>query len=616
MLTLGIKNLPKHLKRPLSRRIRNLLIGALAGLGLFALFQIVAPFLISSTLVRAGMEEAVAEWTGHDVTIEGSPDIRFWPEPRITLRDITIRKPVDGGKRVLGRVARLSASFDLLQTLIGQPEFKDFRLTDPQIYVLREPDGRLDWTNDGLLSRAVREAKPDANGQLLAADADAPMGEVRITNGTLEISDVSSGRTARFAAIEGDLHWPWLSRGMEIKARGELNGRKLSVDFNSAQPLLLLAGGSGNASGTIVSDIFQGRFQGVASLATHAFLSGDAELTIPDLATVMAWSGVNFPGAERIKRLSLSAHLVTNENTLRFENLSLGLNEDKATGILDLMLPANRLPRLTGTLAFDRLDLSGIVDALTPAADEANNNSNVQTGIEFDLRLSAEHAMLGPLRLSEAAVSVLDTPTQSRVDIVDSDFETGRLTGRLATAAVDRQDEVALHIAVQGADFGNVIKNLGLGGPLPVTRGSLDLSLNLRRPITSQAWRDAEGHLRFRGEKGFLPGVDIAGVRQLATQKPYFSLSEAGSGNLEFDSVDLSARITNGSAEIDDGKINGSDGTLTISGVVPYASNSLALSATVHPAPQDPAQLTVFIGGSWPNPVIWPVSQTAPKPAE
>lgn len=614
MLTLGIKNLPKHLKRPLSRRIRNLLIGALAGLGLFALFQIVAPFLISSTLVRAGMEEAVAEWTGHDVTIEGSPDIRFWPEPRITLRDITIRKPVDGGERVLGRVSRLSASFDLLQTLIGQPEFKDFRLTDPQIYVLREPDGRLDWTNDGLLSRAVREAKPDANGQLLAADADAPMGEVRITNGTLEISDVSSGRTARFSAIEGNLHWPWLSQGMEIKARGELNGRKLSVDFNSAQPLLLLAGASGNASGTIVSDIFQGRFQGVANLATHAFLSGDAELTVPDLATVMAWSGVNFPGAERIKRLSLSAHLVTNDNTLRFENLSLGLNDDKATGILDLMLPEGRLPRLTGTLAFDRLDLSGIVDVLTPATDNANDN--VQTGIEFDLRLSAEQAMLGPLRLSAAAVSVLDTPTQSRVDIVDSDFETGRLTGRLATAAVDRQDEMALHIAVQGADFGNVIKNLGLGGPLPVTHGSLDLSLILRRPITPQAWREAEGHLRFRGEKGILPGVDIAGVRQLAAYKPYFSLSEAGSGNLQFDSIDLSARIANGSAEIDHGKIKGSDGTLTISGVVPYASNSLALSATVHPTLQDPAQLTVFIGGSWPNPVIWPVSQTAPKPAE
>ena len=616
MLTVGIKNLPRHLKRPLSRRIRGLLIGVLTGLGLFALFQIIAPFLISSSLVRAGMEQAVAEWTGHDVTIEGSPDIRFWPKPRITLRDITIRKPVDGRERVLGRVARLSASFDLLQTLIGQPEFKDFRLTDPQISVLREPDGRLDWANDGLLSRAVREAKPNASGQQLAADADAPMGEVRITNGILEISEVSSGRTLRFTAIDGDLNWPWLSRGVEIKAKGEINGRKISVDFNSTQPLLLLAGRSGNASGAIVSELFQGRFQGVANLATHAFLSGDAELTIPDLPTVMAWSGVNFAGAERIKRLSLNARLVTNDNTLRFENLSLGLNDDKATGILDLMVPEDRLPRLTGTLAFDRLDLSGILDVLTPAADEASKNNNLQTGIEFDLRLSAEQAVLGPLHLSQAAISVLDTPHQSRVDIVDSDFETGRLTGRLATAGIDRQDEMALHIAVQGADFGNIIKNLGLGGPLPMTHGSLDLSLNIRRPINPQAWREAEGNFRLRGGEGFLPGINIASVRQLATQKQYFSLSEASNGNLQFDSIDLAARIAHGSAEIHDGKITGSDGTLAISGVVPYASNGLALSATIRPAADDPAQLTVFIGGSWPNPVIWPVSETAPKPAE
>lgn len=619
MHTNGFGNLLKNLRRPLGRRWRRLLMTALSVLSLFALFQIVAPFLISSTAVREGMERAVAQWTGHNVTIEGQPDIRFWPEPRITLRDITIRKPTESGERVLGRVSRLSASFDLFEAVIGKPEFQDFRLTRPEIYVLRDASGRLDWANDGLLSRAVRDAKADGNGQALASDDDAQMGEVRITNGILEISDVSSGHVTHFSAINGTLQWPWLSRRLEIIADAEFNGRRLSLDMSSTQPLLLLSGKSGNASGTIRSDLFHGRFDGVANLAVHGFLSGEADFTVPDLPALMDWASVRLAGAERLKSLSFNARLVTNDDFLRFENLSLGLNDAKATGILDLLLPSNRLPRLTGTLAFDRMDLSGILDAIAPSGmKDANGNVDLHNGLELDLRLSAQQARLGPFQLSEAAISVMKTADQSRIDIADSDFETGRLTGRIATIKNEGAGGIALRLSVQSADFGNIVRELGLAGPLPIARGSLDLSLDTDQPLTATAWRDGKGSIRLRTERGFLPGVNLAGVRQLATQKTYFPLSEAGSGNFEFDSIDISANLEGGSADILDGKVISGGETLSLSGVIPYASNSLALSASIEPTTPTPnvTPFIVFIGGSWPNPVIWAISQTPAKPAQ
>ncbi|EUC00242.1 AsmA family protein [Rhizobium sp. CF080] len=619
MLNNPIGNLRKNLGRPLGRRPRRILIGAIIALCLFSLFQIIAPFLISSTVVRESMERAVAEWTGHDVTIEGTPDIRFWPEPRITLREITIRKQAEAGERVLGRVARLSASFDLLEALVGQPEFKNFRLTDPKIYVLREADGRLDWANDGLLSRAVRDARPDSSGQVLTADDDARVGDVRISNGVFEISDVASGRVTRFQSINGTLDWPWLSRGLELKADANLNGQALTLDMSSTQPLLLLSGKSGNLSGTMASALFHGQFRGVANLAAHAFLSGDAELTVPDLSAVMRWSGLNLAGVERLKSFSLNTRLVTNDNILRFDNLSLGLNDIKATGILDLMLPPDRAPRLAGTLAFDRMDLSAALAAIAPRAmgDTSQGNGHL-AGLELDLRLSAQQATLGRFQLTEAAVSIMNVGDQSRIDIADSDFETGRLTGRIATVKGGTAGAVALRLAIQDADFGNIVKELGLAGPLPAARGSLDLALDVDRPLEPDAWRNAKGTLRFRAERGSLSGVNLAGVRQLAAQKPYFPLSEAGSGSLEFDHIDISANLADGSADIREGKITGSMETLTLSGVIPYINNSLALSATVAPVAMgaNAVPLTVFIGGSWPNPVIWPVSQTPVKPVQ
>ncbi|WP_162894713.1 AsmA family protein [Rhizobium terrae] len=622
MVTSGIGKLREKLSRPLRPlwgwHSRRLLIGGLAALCLFVLYQVIAPFLISSTVVRESMERAVAEWTGHDVSIEGAPDIRFWPEPRITLRDITIRKQSEGTERLLGRVSRLSASFDLFEAVIGQPEFKDFRLTDPEIYFLREADGRLSWANDGRLSRAVKDVRPEANGQSLSVEDEAPIGNVSISNGAFEINDAASGHVTRFSAINGTLDWPWLSRGLGMKAEALLNGRKVVFDVGSTQPLLLLSGRSGNLSGSVASDLFIGRFSGVANFAAHAFLSGDAELSVPDLSAAITWSGISFSGAERLKSLSLAARLVTNENALRFENLSLGLDNAKATGILDLLLPPGRLPRLTGTLAFDQVDFSALLAAVAPRA-AGDPPRKLRAGLELDLRLSAQQAMLGPFQLSEAAVSVMNVGDQSRVDILDSDFETGRLTGRIATTKNGSGGAgIAFRLAVQDADFGTIFKHLALAGPLPLARGSLDLSLDIDRPLTTPAWRDAKGTIHFRTGQGTLSGVDLAGIRRLAGTRPYFTLGEAGGNDLPFDSIDISAHLANGSADIREGRMVTPGETLSLSGVVPYANNSMALSASIQPKVQDAAKggsaapLIVFVGGSWPDPVIWPVSQTPP----
>ena len=616
MLKNGFAHLRRNWGRPLGKHSKRALIITGILLCIFVLYQALAPLLVSSALVRDNMERAVARWTGHDVTIAGTPDIRFWPKPRVTLRDITVRKRQGDQEILLGKVDRLSASFDLFSALIGRPQFQDFRLSNPKIHVIREADGRLDWANDGILSRAVREAKPDGSNQALASDVDARMGDVEISNGTVEIFDVASGKTLQIRSVQGSFDWPWLSRPIAIKAVGDVNGHRLSLDMSSTQPLLLLSGRSGQTTGTLQSDLFRSRFDGMIDLTTQPFLSGEAELSVPDLAAARAWSGIDFSGAERLKSISIEARLVTNNNALRFDNLTLALNDATASGILDLVTSTDRSPRLTGTLAFDKLDFSGVLAAVAPRAlGSAPAGTGLPASLELDMRLSAQQAMLGPFRLSEAAISVMSTADQSRIDIVDSDFEDGRLTGRIATIkGGGTEGSVALRLDVHDADFGTIIKELALPGPLPSGPGSLELALDVNRPLTRETWQNAKGDIRLKAGRGMLQGVDIAGIRKLAAAKPYFALSEAGSGSFPFDSMDISASVSNGSADIREGRVTGSEGTINLSGVVPYASNSLALSASFKPAGQDAAAFATFIGGSWPNPVLWPVSQAPAKP--
>jgi AsmA protein len=77
------------------------------------------------------MEHAVAEWTGHNVTMSGAPEIAFWPKPRVTLNGVTISKPGADGPKVLGRIEKLSATSGLYSAIRGRPQFDTFHLLRP-----------------------------------------------------------------------------------------------------------------------------------------------------------------------------------------------------------------------------------------------------------------------------------------------------------------------------------------------------------------------------------------------------------------------------------------------------------------------------------------------------
>ena len=619
MIAAGVENLRQGSGRPLRKWLRRLLLAVSGALVLLSIFQIVGPFLVSTIMVRESMERAVQQWTGHQVTIEGTPEITFWPEARITLRDVTVRKPGGDGGRMLAKVSTLSASFELAEALSGQPEFEDFRLTDAEFHVLRAPDGKLDWAGEGLLTRAVREARADGSGQIMPPEYDAPISRVGIVNGTLEVLDTASGRTLRFSAINGAVDWPWLSDGVKLTAEADFNGRRFSADLATMQPLLLLAGKSSSVSGALKSELISGRFDGIANLATHAFLSGDVELTSHHLTEALEWAGLSIDVPERFAQLSLDAHVVSNEDFVRFESLNLRVGDTSATGILDLVLSENGPPRLAGTLALDEADLASMVSVITaPDEQDGTSAAGVAADMELDIRLSARRASLGRVSLTDVAVSVTRSADHSRLDIADSVFANGRLTGRVATSRSDGTGGIALRASLQNVDFGGLIHEFGLPGPLPRAHGSIELSLEMKGPLTVASWREGVGSIHLRAGPGSLRGGGLDSLRALAAEKPYFPLSQAGDDDLEFDSIDVVAALDGGFAEIREGTIVSGTETVKLSGVVPYAATGLALSASVEATRPnaETAPFILFIGGSWPDPIIWPVTRTQAQPAE
>lgn len=618
----------KKILRPDPRRnrlMRRLLRGGgialLVGLSFFVASRALAPYLISSSLVRSAMEDAVAQWTGHDVTIAGTPQLQFWPEPRISLPFVTITKSTPDGAVVLGRIDLLSAEFGIIDAAKGRPVFSDFHLTRPRVFIDRNGRGHIDWASEGLLSAAVRHAQPGAGDkQILDVAFDTGIGSVTIEDGVVELRDRTSGRSFTVDGISAVVGWPRLSGELKGSADFRLAGRDARIDFSSAQPLLLLGGRNGQGRFDFRSTTLNASFDGIGSLQPSYILSGAIDASTPDMPALLDWLGVQLPGTEVLKTASVTTRLTTSGENLRLEDLQFQANDTRASGIMVLSPSRSVKPKVSGTLALETLDIRGLLGAFSLDLPDlsyhgAAKSSGLLDWLELDLTLSANQATLAPFTLEDMAASILATGNSMTFDIADSLFEEGQLTGHLEGTSSGFDQGAHLELSVTDANLGDLGRRLALKGPLPQGLGSVDLALQTDLPIWDTGPEDIKGRLSFTAGPGTLSGADVEEIRRLAAQRPFFRLSEAADGEIAFDRLELSARFAEGSAEIDRALLSNAAETLGMTGVIPFSSNGLALSAELAAVPvaglPTPAPLRFFVGGSWPDPVISPITLPA-----
>ncbi|MCM2472879.1 AsmA family protein [Rhizobium sp. CG5] len=618
----------KKLLRPDPRRnrlmgciLRGVGIVVLVALSIFVASRAAAPYLISSSLVRSAMEDAVAQWTGHDVTIAGTPQLQFWPEPRISLPFVTVAKSTPDGAVVLGRIDLLSAGFGIIDAIKGRPVFSDFHLIRPRVFIDRNAKGHIDWASEGLLSAAVRDAQPLGDDrQLLDATLDTGIGLVMIEDGVVELRDHATGRNFTVDGISARVGWPRLSGALKGSADLRLAGRDARIDFSSTQPLLLLGGRNGQGQFDFHSLALNASFDGIASLQPSYFLTGAINASTPDMPALLTWLGVTLPGTEVLKTASVTSRLTTSGDNLRLEDLEFQANDTRASGIMVLSPSQSAKPKVSGTLALETLDIRGLLGAFSLDLPDLSNRDAVKRSglldwLELDLTLSADQARLAPFMLEGMAASILATGNSMTFDIADSLFEEGRLTGHLEGTSSGFDNGAHLELSITDANLGDLGQRLALEGPLPQGPGSLDLELRTERPIWETGPEDIKGRLSFTAGPGTLNGADTEKIRLLAGQRSFFRLSEAADGQIPFDRLELSARFSDGSAEIDKAQLSNTAETLGMTGVIPFSSNGLALSAELAAEPvagfPAPPPLRFFVGGSWPDPVISPITLPA-----
>jgi len=592
----------------------------------FAVFRATAPFLISSGLVRSGIERVLSEWTGYRAQIEGDPTLDFWPSPRVTLNQVTIREPTRNGK-VLGHVDSLSADFSLWSAIRGHAHFHEFHFLRPILYIRRDENGLIDWTNEGRLSKAIEQAEASSGGGLeMRKDQDAAIGMLTIEDGSIEMTDERSGNVYKLNAVNADISWPRLSQAMTAVILARFNNQDIKLNFNSTQPLLFFAGKNVDTKTSFFSPLISWTYAGIASISDFSALSGNLELSVPNVPSFLAWSGQHLPAADALKNVSLNADIAAIDNGLRFNNLNFKVNDSAASGIMDLNYRSRGKPKVSGTLAFDQMNLNPFLAAFSmrlaaETAIDALLNGNPLQRLDLDMRLSSNKASLGPFQFENIGASLLVAGGKAKFDIGDSGFEGGSLTAHLEVAPGDFDGGGKLQISIRNADFGGLFTRLKLIGPLPMpSSGSLDLALSTSKPIWVATLSDVAGTMHFTSAAGSFRQFDISTFRTLATEKAFFRMSDIANSSFDFDGINVDASFAKGSAEVKNASVRGRNETVTLNGVVPFRTNGLALSGAIEATSPSNADelpmLPFFIGGTWPNPVVSPVATLLQKPAQ
>lgn len=626
----------------LSRLLRIVLAVVVLTLAAAVAGILALPSIVSTDAIRVRLAQELSAWTGYSVELRQPPRLTVFPVFQASLSGVTLSKVGQSGQPFMS-ADRIDVELSPIDALLGHISFSETRLIHPR-FRLNEPVTDLPQlltaaaNSQGRLGMVIREAR-----QLVASNpsdpkvdqlVSQPFGRIVIDNGSLAYRRFGSPLEEQVTDINGTLDWPQTSSPASFQGRANWRGEATQINFTANQPLILLAGGLSALTADITSKPLTLTFDGKANISQSMFFEGALTAKSPSLSETMRWAGLPASGeTSLIGAVELAANMTLTPVRAKFNDVALTTDKQSATGAIEIGLD-QPTPAVTGTLAFQSLDLRALASAFIPL-QAADTDDKIDTSfinqLNLDLRLSAQNATVGALNLANLAAAIQVSDGHAIFDIGDAKAFNGSL-----------QANVQINQGVNGADGelrfnGSDVDSAALVsafGMQPFVTGKGTVSLNMKSPLTrwSKLLEDASGTVSLDLGQGQMQGFDFNDFTTKARTQRFFALERKQDASLGFNKLSMKADIAEGVATLENAEVQTGNGVLTLAGIVPFLDKSLALSGEIQfPAPQTqnqpqgenqnagtpdvapPAQppINFFVGGSWERPFISPMSRAA-----
>lgn len=622
--------LPIWSKNKLLKRFSMIIAIVLA---ISAIVWFALPYMVSTELVRERFKTEISSVVGHPVTFESNPKINLWPRANIELSNITIGDITDSNTDALMQADIFSADVSLLSAILGEPNFSNYKLVRPSINFELYPNGSSNWLpSKNILSGTIETQKSNLQIDSASISADnlrefLNIGNLAIEGGSLSVITNPGSEPERITSINGQIVWTGDDTPLDFNLSAILRGQEITLDGRNEMPLSFLAGENVAVNVNMKSDMFNLNYIGDIELGGQVFIMGNVSADSPSVRRVLEWSGSEIIPGAALGQVEFEAEVSGSLSAAKFNDLIIRIGDNRGLGILDFTLPDDAPPMINGTLAFNNLDIGTFLRAFTPfpessedIADTIDTRFLKQVGL--DLRLSAQSANFGPIEMSNLAAGVQVNQEIATFNIGDANAYDGQIFAKVSISekGIDGGGEISF--SSRGINLGDVLETLAINGPLPHGIGNIDLKLRSDTPLWATTVSDIKGNITIDISEGEIPGLDLELIQQLAEKRQFFTLGDVEGGSVSFETSTLRAEIDGGVARIETAEVKTSDQMLSLSGIVPFAKGSLALLATLGNKPNDDAEITdndaaeariltppplsLFVGGSWPNPIMSP----------
>jgi AsmA protein len=303
---------------------------------------------------------------------------------------------------------------------------------------------------------------------------------------------------------------------------------------------------------------------------------------------------------------------------IALSGVNVELDGNVGEGVLTFAGDARKT--VQGTIAADGLDLTPyIVGARTLTGGDRNWNHRAivldgLNGIDVDLRLSAARVTMAHIKLGRTAIAANVRSGSLTLAIGESQVFSGMVAGSIGIA--NSPGGADLKVALQ---FSDVDLDQCLGQMFGVRRvegkGNLNFTFDSSGKSVFDLAQAVNGSVNLSSRKGAIAGINIEQLLRQLERSPLSVRGDFRGGKTPFDLLAANIKVLQGTAEVEDVRVEGPWVRLALGGSASVPGRDLDLKGTVSlltAAASDapPAfELPFMVQGPWNDPVILPDAQ-------
>jgi AsmA protein len=581
---------------------------AVVAVGALALMPTLMPADKVSDAVRAEIRAA----TGLDPVLRGSPSVSLFPSGSVSFADVALGNAQAGRAPLVAE--QLTARLRFFPLLAGRVEIADVSLARPTFSVVYDADGRSNWA--GLLESLARVLVPGAVRSM-------PFSELRIEGGTVHIRDESRGVNERLTDINLALAWPSISRTFGATGRFSWRGEPVDASLTLNNFFAAIVGDRSGLKMRLASAPLKLSFDGALSLRPSLKIEGTLAADTASLRETMRWAGLQpLPGGG-FGRFSLKAQTNAVGGSVALTNVSLELDGNAAEGVLTFTGDGRQ--NVQGTLAAEGLDLSPYVSTFRLIAANEREWNRVPIAIDglasfdLDIRLSAARIAVAGAKIGRTAIAANLRGGRLTVAISESQAFGGVIKGSVGLAKSETGADFKAQLQFADVDLEHALSEL-FGVKRLEGKGTMAIAVDASGPTVLALARTLSGTASLTGRQGALTGVNVEQLLRRLEQRPLSGGGDFRGGRTPFEKLTVTIKIAQGTAMVEDVRMEGSAVRLALAGSASIPSRDFDLKGTASllaavVAAGQPEKISTFelpfvVQGPWDDPILLPDTQS------